>query len=459
MKRIIIFCLFTFIYCSDNSNGKTAPQMAIFNPILNNNKAIKKVYSIDPELNVRNKPGLDGRIITKLRNNIWVPLLEKGKDWSKIRLNSGQIGYVYNQYITNKWILILKKERLLYFMKNKIAIASYPIAVGLNPHGDKNLQGDGRTPVGRFYICKKQSSPKPINNFGARSLQLSYPDIEDARHGLKNGNINITQYKNIVKAIHNAKTPLQNTKLGGSIKIHGGGSSRDWTQGSIALKDSDIKDLYRRINKKNIMVEIYHDKKNYQVINSPYFMNKAILIAAEKLFKRKLKYTESAVQYRKLSFPMGDINPSEGVCTDVIIRTLRNINIDLQALLYEDILIYPKRYPKTKKANPNIDHRRTRVLKHWFDHNCLRLSNKLPSEGNQNWLPGDIVLFDTGINNGTIYDHIGIVGNKKKNGRYQVINLWTVGYELNYMDLLSGGYPRVVGHYRFNHLYDYSVIR
>ncbi len=62
---------------------------------------------------------------------------------------------------------------------------------------------------------------------------------------------------------------------------------------------------------------------------------------------------------------------------------------------------------------------------------------------------------DTGVNNGTIYDHIGIVSyHKNQKGIPLVINLWTIGDKLNEMELLNGDYPKIVGHYRLlNPLY------
>ncbi len=41
--------------------------------------------------------------------------------------------------------------------------------------------------------------------------------------------------------------PPQKTKLGGEIYIHGGGNSTDWTNGCIALKDKEIKEVFDAI--------------------------------------------------------------------------------------------------------------------------------------------------------------------------------------------------------------------
>ena len=71
--------------------------------------------------------------------------------------------------------------------------------------------------------------------------------------------------------------------------------------------------------------------------------------------------------------------------------------------------------------------------------------------------PGDIVILDTGIQNGTVFDHIGIIDTEKDNsGNYKVINIWTIGYHTDTMSLLGQDYPEVVGVFRLTHLFDYQ---
>ena len=77
---------------------------------------------------------------------------------------------------------------------------------------------------------------------------------------------------------------------------------------------------------------------------------------------------------------MGDFDPRIGVCTDVIIRVLRGVGIDSQALLFENIYVHPKHYPKIAKPDTNIEHRRTRNLKIWFDRHALKLTDSPPAD-------------------------------------------------------------------------------
>jgi murein L,D-transpeptidase YafK len=162
---------------------------------------------------VRNKPKNTATVITTIRNNFWFEALKIGKYWTKIKLNNNKNGYIKNKYITNIWIKVFKAERKLYLMKNNKVLAGYPVGLGFNPIGDKVKYGDGCTPNGRFYIVEMLKNPKPTNRYGARSIKIPYPNLEDARRGLRNKLINKKQYDNIVKATYYGKTPPQNTKL------------------------------------------------------------------------------------------------------------------------------------------------------------------------------------------------------------------------------------------------------
>ena len=136
-------------------------------------------------------------------------------------------------------IVIRKKKRRLELYDGGKLIKTYPIALGFAPDGDKEEQGDGKTPEGSFYVFVKN----PQSKFHL-SLGLSYPSTEDAERGLASGIITRRQHDSIVQAIRDGKMPLQNTALGGEIYIHGGGTNGDWTWGCIALANGDIEELY-----------------------------------------------------------------------------------------------------------------------------------------------------------------------------------------------------------------------
>ncbi len=138
--------------------------------------------------------------------------------------------------------------------------------------------------------------------------------------------------------------------------------------------------------------------------------------------------------YRQLSYPGGDVPREEGVCTDVVIRALRNAGYDLQQLVHEDILAAPKAYPMVHGANASIDHRRVKTLLPYFERHWQSRPNEVRNS-KSDWWPGDVVLMDTLPKPGP--DHIGIVSDRLgPSGLPLIINSWTDGYRTTEMDLL-----------------------
>jgi uncharacterized protein YijF (DUF1287 family) len=164
-----------------------------------------------------------------------------------------------------------------------------------------------------------------------------------------------------------------------------------------------------------------------------------ILIGAKKTVINADAYTSEAQGYIKLKYPGGDVDRSMGVCTDVIIRSVRNAGLDLQKALHEDIGKRRSSFPMIKKGkgpDANIDHRRVGTLlpyfkKHWEAHTA-----KL-DDPNDPLRPGDIILMDT-FPSRSGPDHIGIISDQLGEGGLPlVINNWTNGTVTSEMDLLS----------------------
>lgn len=136
-------------------------------------------------------------------------------------------------------VVIEKGARRLRLYAGGELVRVRRVALGFTPEGDKVRQGDGRTPEGDYTVCMKN----PKSNFYL-SLGLTYPNAEDAARGLRDGLITSAQHKSITRALAAGRCPLWNTALGGEIFIHGGGTTRDWTFGCVALENPEIKELF-----------------------------------------------------------------------------------------------------------------------------------------------------------------------------------------------------------------------
>ena len=149
-----------------------------------------------------------------------------------------------------------------------------------------------------------------------------------------------------------------------------------------------------------------------------------------------------APTYRKIGYPGGDVPRESGVCTDVIIRALRDARkIDLQKLVHEDMKTSFSKYPQMwglKAPDANIDHRRVPNLQCYFK----RKGCALPvSKNAADYKPGDIVTVMVG---GKL-PHIMIVSDRKSAAGVPLA-IHNIGSGTQEEDVLFA-YP-LTGHYR-----------
>ena len=133
-------------------------------------------------------------------------------------------------------ILIEKSIRRLTLYEDEAIVLQCRIALGKNPVGHKQREGDGRTPEGEYFICLKRENGK----FGC-ALGVSYPSLTDA---LAAGITDDRLLALFEEAQRQQKRPPWGTSLGGEIYIHGGGTACDWTAGCIALEQADMDRLF-----------------------------------------------------------------------------------------------------------------------------------------------------------------------------------------------------------------------
>ena len=130
-----------------------------------------------------------------------------------------------------------------------------------------------------------------------------------------------------------------------------------------------------------------------------------LIAAAREQTKSLVRYDPA---YTQIAYPNGDVAPNIGVCSDVIIRAYRAINIDLQKLVHEDMAAHFNLYPKIWGLNApdkNIDHRRVPNLMVFFN----RFGKTLPiSQNPDDYRPGDLLTTLIGRR-----PHISIISDRR----------------------------------------------
>lgn len=196
-------------------------------------------------VNFRKAPSTEGEIICQLEKGAEIKKIDEVGDW--LYISHGETkGYIHGDYAAKYpplnsgdgevYIIVKKSERLLELWQGEKLIVSFSIGLGWEPEGHKQIEGDGKTPEGEYYVCVRNS-----NSSFYLSLGVSYPNKEDAAKALEDGRIDSNTYKRIANAIDKGQCPDWYTALGGEIMIHGCGGSSDWTAGCIAV-DNDVMD-------------------------------------------------------------------------------------------------------------------------------------------------------------------------------------------------------------------------
>lgn len=145
-------------------------------------------------------------------------------------------------------VVIWKSQYSLTLYKGSLPVKTYRAVFGKGwADGDKEKEGDKRTPEGEFYICTKNHSKRFYKFMG-----LSYPSLKHANQGLKKGLITPQEYFEIERALVERQSPPWDTRLGGAVGIHGRilnegvaqTARENWTDGCIALTNADIDELF-----------------------------------------------------------------------------------------------------------------------------------------------------------------------------------------------------------------------
>jgi len=140
-----------------------------------------------------------------------------------------------------------KTKRRMELRYDGALVRDFEIALGRTSVGHKEMQGDKRTPVGRYFVSEKHHSRR-----FHRFLGLNYPNGDDANRGYETGLISARQWADLFVAEESGEEPPATTGLGGRIGIHGYGHRPyipviDWTDGCIAVSNEEAEYLYRTL--------------------------------------------------------------------------------------------------------------------------------------------------------------------------------------------------------------------
>jgi uncharacterized protein YijF (DUF1287 family) len=153
-------------------------------------------------------------------------------------------------------------------------------------------------------------------------------------------------------------------------------------------------------------------------------------------YKNSLNAAVYSGGYMQLDFPGGDVPRDMGVCSDVIVRALRNAGLDLQADVQREIRRAPRAFPMVARPNAHIDHRRVKTVLPYFERRWDRRRTAL-DDPDDPLRPGDVVFMDT-FPGKPGPDHVGILSDRVgPSGLPLVINSWTDGFRAGEMDLLG----------------------
>lgn len=124
-------------------------------------------------------------------------------------------------------IVIEKAARRMTVYRDQVPLQTYAIALGFAPKGDKERQGDGRTPEGIYKIDRRNAA-----SAYHLSLGLDYPQASDRAIAASGG-----------------------FDPGGDIMIHGQPNGLpddvalrgDWTAGCVAVTNQEMRELFAAV--------------------------------------------------------------------------------------------------------------------------------------------------------------------------------------------------------------------
>ncbi len=134
---------------------------------------------------------------------------------------------------TNSYAILVEKiPPVLHLYQSGKKKYTFEAEFGSNWLGDKKSRGDMATPEGKYFVTKKLSGGSTKYH---KALMINYPNKVDVQE--------------FNERIRNGQLPAD-ASIGDLIEIHGeGGKGGNWTQGCVALKNSDMDMLFKYVSK------------------------------------------------------------------------------------------------------------------------------------------------------------------------------------------------------------------
>jgi hypothetical protein len=127
-------------------------------------------------------------------------------------------------------IIVDKLAHTCILYENGKEFKKFPMEMGVNWIGDKKQSGDKATPEGKYQVVRKLEKSQTLYH---KALLINFPNRDDIKRfndEVRNGRI------------------ARGAKIGGAIEIHGeGGNGVHWTDGCVALDNSDMDAIYQYV--------------------------------------------------------------------------------------------------------------------------------------------------------------------------------------------------------------------
>jgi hypothetical protein len=162
---------------------------------------------------------------------------------------------LFDPQLESNLILVDQDSYRMRIIKDGKNIADLDISLG-QAKGQKQIQGDNKTPKGMYFITQKYRGHFPGKYgayFGGHWIKINYPNTYDAERGVAQNLISREQANNIRNRWLNRSPSLESTKLGGGIGFHGwinewpNNGSRHLSWGCIVMHVADIQRYFDEI--------------------------------------------------------------------------------------------------------------------------------------------------------------------------------------------------------------------